>query len=103
MVQGRKGYHRDTVARLQKEGFVRARVDGELIDIRAALAEGGENPLSIGRYVKHDIEAVVDRITIKDGVRPRLVDSIETALRIGEGRLLALEGDWCRRGRASLQ
>jgi len=93
VIQGRKGYHRDTVVRLQKEGFVRARVNGEIIDIRTVLAEGGENPLSLGRYVKHDIEAVVDRITIKDGIRPRLVDSIETALRIGEGRLLAIEGD----------
>ncbi|MAB82553.1 MAG: excinuclease ABC subunit A [Phycisphaerae bacterium] len=93
VIQGRKGYHRETVAKLQKDGFVRARVDGEIIDIRNALSEGGENPLSLGRYVRHDIEAVIDRVTIKKDIRPRLVDSIETALRVGEGRLLVIEGD----------
>tara|TARA_Y100000589_G_scaffold104192_1_gene98510 strand:+ start:26624 stop:29488 length:2865 start_codon:yes stop_codon:yes gene_type:complete len=93
VVQGRKGYHRETIAGLQKDGFVRARVDGEIIDIRTALAEGGENPLNLGRYVRHDIEAVIDRITIKDDIRPRLADSVETALRVGDGRLLVLDGD----------
>jgi excinuclease ABC subunit A len=93
VIRGRKGYHRDTVARLQKDGFVRARVDGTIIDIRNALAEGGENPLQLGRYVLHDIEAVVDRVSIKEGLRPRLADSVETALRIGDGRLLVLELD----------
>ena len=93
VVRGRKGYHRDTVERLQKDGFVRARVDGEIVDIRSKLAEGGDNPLELGRYVRHDIEAVVDRVVIKKGIRPRLADSIETALRIGEGRLLVLELD----------
>ena len=93
VVRGRKGYHRDTVERLHKDGFVRARVDGTIIDIRDALAEGGDNPLQLGRYVQHDIEAVIDRVTIKNDLRPRLADSVETALRIGEGRLLALEVD----------
>ncbi len=93
VIQGRKGYHRETIVNLQKDGFVRARVDGEIIDIRTALAEGGENPLNLGRYVRHDIEAVIDRVTIKSGIRPRLADSVETALRIGEGRLLVLDGD----------
>ncbi|HBZ97676.1 MAG TPA: excinuclease ABC subunit A [Phycisphaerales bacterium] len=93
VVQGRKGYHRETIVNLQKDGFVRARVDGEIIDIRTALAEGGENPLNLGRYVRHDIEAVIDRVTVKSGIRPRLADSVETALRIGEGRLLVLDGD----------
>jgi hypothetical protein len=53
-------------------------VDGTIIDIRNALAEGGENPLQLGRYVLHDIEAVVDRVSIKEGLRPWSSNSMAT-------------------------
>ncbi|MCH2152352.1 MAG: excinuclease ABC subunit UvrA [Phycisphaerales bacterium] len=102
IIRGRKGYHRDVVESMQKAGFVRARVNGEIIDIRDALSQGGENPLNLGRYETHDIEAVVDRIKIKPSVRTRLMESIETTLRAGSGLATVLESapesdDWATR------
>lgn len=91
IVRGRKGFHKEVLQDLQADGFVRARVDGNVIDIREAVAEGGENPLGIARHERHDIEAVVDRITIRGKqTRERLADSVETALRAGDGSLLVL-------------
>ena len=81
VITGRKGEHKSTFARLMKDGFVRARVDGELID----LAE----PPALEKNKKHNIEAVVDRIVIKENVARRLTDSVELGLRLGEGALLA--------------
>jgi excinuclease ABC subunit A len=81
VITGRKGEHKSTFARLMKDGFVRARVDGELFD----LAE----PPALEKNKKHTIEAVVDRIVIKDEVTRRLTDSVELGLRLGEGALLA--------------
>jgi len=80
VVIGRKGEHKGTFARLMKDGFVRARVDGQLAD----LAE----PPQLEKNKKHNIEAVVDRIVIKEGVARRLTDSVELGLRLGEGALL---------------
>ncbi|MCH2134356.1 MAG: excinuclease ABC subunit UvrA [Phycisphaerales bacterium] len=93
VVRGRKGFHRDVIESLQKAGFVRARVNGEIVDIRDALSQGGENPLQLGRYEMHDIEAVVDRIAVKASSRSRLTESIETALRAGSGLVTVLEED----------
>ena len=90
VIRGKKGYHREVLEGLQKHGFVRARVDGEIVDMREVLKEGGDNPLNLGRYELHDIEAVVDRIVIKDDIRQRLADSVEVALRLSEGLLIAL-------------
>ena len=100
VVRGKKGFHRELIEGLQKQGFVRARVNGEVIDVRDALKEGGENPLGLGRYEQHTIEAVVDRIAIKPDARQRLADSIEIALKLGEGSLVALieeEDGWSER------
>ncbi len=97
VVRGKKGHHADVVQGLQKHGFVRARVNGRIIDIRDALKEGGENPLKLGRYEQHTIEAVVDRLVIRPDIRQRLADSVEVALRLSEGLLVALierEGGW---------
>jgi excinuclease ABC subunit A len=97
VVRGKKGYHREVIEGLQKHGFVRARVDGTVVDIRDALKEGGENPLGLGRYEQHTIEAVVDRVVLKGDVRSRLADSVEVALKLGEGALVVLvddDGDW---------
>jgi excinuclease ABC subunit A len=90
VIRGKKGFHRDVIEGLQKHGFVRARVNGQIIDIREALKEGGDNPLNLGRYEMHTIEAVVDRIVIGPDVRQRLADSVEVALRLSEGLLVVL-------------
>lgn len=98
IVRGRKGFHKEAIQDLQASGFVRARVNGEIVDIRESLAEGGENPLGLGRHERHNIEVVVDRIIIRGPqTRERLADSVETALRSGDGVLHALredDGDW---------
>ena len=88
VVRGKKGYHRDVLENLQKQGFVRARVNGVIHDLREALKEGGENPLNLGRYEQQNIEAVVDRVVVKPDGRTRLADSVETALKLGEGLLV---------------
>ncbi len=85
VVRGQKGEFRDVIERLQREGFVRARVDGELVEL------GNPNVrLKLDPKRAHTIEAVVDRLVMDNKVRVRLQDSIETALRWGEGVILTL-------------
>jgi excinuclease ABC subunit A len=85
IVRGRKGEHRDVLESLRNEGFTRVRVDDEtyLLD---------EVP-PLDKKFKHDIAAVVDRLVIKDDLRQRLNDSVETALRIGDGLVEVREVD----------
>ncbi|MDA1008378.1 MAG: excinuclease ABC subunit UvrA [Planctomycetota bacterium] len=100
IIRGRKGHHRDVLEAMRKAGFMRARVNGTMIDLRDALKETGENPLKLGRHEKHDIDAVVDRIEISQEVRQRIAESVETALKAGSGSLLVLteNGDgWIER------
>ena len=97
IVRGRKGFHKEVLEDLQRAGFVRVRVDGDLLDLRDVLSKGGENPLGIGRYETHDIEVVVDRIVVQPSERQRLGESVETALRAGNGLMLLLQwknDDW---------
>lgn len=82
MVRGRKGEHQDVFAAIRKAGFVRARVDGEVLDV--------EHPPALNAQKTHHIEAVVDRVVVRNGVRPRLAESVNLAIRHGEGLLLAL-------------
>jgi len=82
LVRGQKGEHREVFAAVQREGFVRVRVDGVIYDIR--------NVPALNKKKKHDIFAVVDRLIIKDSIRIRLADSIETALKIGEGAVIVM-------------
>lgn len=84
VVRNLKGEFRDVMERLAREGFVRARIDGELVE----LSNGGRVKLEAKE--RHTIEAVVDRLVVDDKVRVRLSDSVETALRWGEGVLLTL-------------
>ncbi len=77
LVRGRKGGFRDLFERVLRDGFVRARVDGDLID----LAE----PPTLNRRANHDIAVVVDRLVVRRSDRDRLADSIEIALRMAEG------------------
>ena len=80
VVRGRKGEHRKVLARIQREGFVRVRVDGETVMV--------DQEIELDKYVKHDIEIIVDRLIIKDDIRTRLSDSVETALEHGDGLVI---------------
>jgi excinuclease ABC subunit A len=85
VVRRQKGEFRDVFERLAREGFVRVRVDGE-------IAELGENiaRIKLDKKKFHSIEAVVDRLVIDDKIRVRLGDSVQTALRLGEGVMFTL-------------
>jgi excinuclease ABC subunit A len=86
IVRARKGELRLEIERLRREGFVRARIDRTLVDL------GDE--IELDRSKPHDLDVVVDRLVLKDGVKGRLTDSVELALKLGEGRLLvAPEGE----------
>ncbi len=82
LVRGKKGEHKDIFVGIQREGFVRVRVDGAVYDVR--------NVPALNKNKKHDIAAVVDRLIIKDSIRVRLADSVETALKLADGILLVL-------------
>ncbi len=82
VVRAQKGMHEKVLADAKKKGFVRARVDGSLYDL--------SEPIALDKNKKHDIEIVVDRLVMKDGIRPRLADSVESALAAADGRLLIL-------------
>ncbi|MGB3805818.1 MAG: excinuclease ABC subunit UvrA [Erythrobacter sp.] len=77
VVRGRKGEYRKELAEWQKAGFTRVRIDGELYGIEEAPA--------LDKKFKHDIEVVVDRLAVKEGLETRLADSFETALRLADG------------------
>jgi excinuclease ABC subunit A len=84
VVRDQKGEFRDVIERLAREGFVRARVDGELVELAANVR------IKLEPKARHAIDVVVDRLVIDEKVRIRLSDSVETALKWGEGRLLVL-------------
>ncbi|MBI1842835.1 MAG: excinuclease ABC subunit UvrA, partial [Verrucomicrobia bacterium] len=84
VVQDQRGEFRDVLERLAREGFVRARIDGDLVEL------GGQSRLKLDPKAKHSIDVVVDRLVIDEKVRVRLGDSVEIALRWGQSRLLAL-------------
>ncbi len=92
MVREKPGEHRALFKQIFKDGYVRARIDGEIIDISDVPELDGNRP--------HTIEAVVDRLVIKPDIRPRLADSLDHALRLGDGMCLAMvqkEGEWQER------
>ena len=75
-VRGRKGEHQKVLERLQREGYVRVRIDGEVYPIEEAPA--------LDKQKKHTIEAVIDRIVLKDGIESRLTESLEHAFKLGQ-------------------
>ena len=77
IVRKKKGQHKNIIEKVQKDGYVRVRVDGKIFDVT-------EVP-ELSKSQQHTIEVVVDRIVIKDGIRSRLFDSVEAALRIADG------------------
>lgn len=79
-VRGRKGEHKEVFETIRKAGFVRVRADGQVYDI--------DNPPQLVRQRNHDIEAVVDRIVVREGVRPRVAESVQLAVKYAEGIVL---------------
>ncbi len=83
LVTARKGRHEQLLSRIRKEGFVRVRIDGDIIH--------ADDVTSLKKNIKHSIEVVVDRLVIKEGIRRRLSDSVSTAVKLTEGFLLVLD------------
>ena len=77
VVRGKKGEHKKVLAHIRHEGYVRVRIDGEVMDI-------GED-IQLEKNKKHTIEVVIDRLVVREGMESRLADSLETALKLGEG------------------
>ena len=85
LVQNQSGEFRDVFERLKREGFVRARIDGEIVELDRP------EPVRLKKNERHTIEAVVDRLIVREGIRIRLTDSVETALKWGANKLSILK------------
>ena len=87
VIRGQKGTHKKVIDNIKKEGFVRIRVNGENYEVT--------DEIDLNKNKKHNIEVVVDRIIIKDGIEARLADSIETAIKLSDGLVIAqiIDGD----------
>ncbi len=85
LIRGRKGHYRELFEQIMKQGYLRARVDGELVEL--------ESGFKVDRYKIHDIEVVIDRVVVDDNDRTRLLRSVQTALRMGKGHMIILEAD----------
>ena len=81
MIRGRKGIHEKLLENIKKHGYIRARIDGEIYDLT-------EEEIKLDKNKKHNIEAVVDRIVIKEGIEGRLTESIEASLKMAEGLVI---------------
>src|SRR5450432_3561174 len=92
LIKGQKGEHKDIFSAINKQGFVRARVDGELMELTAG------KPPALTKTKAHNVEAIVDRIVLKPEIRSRLADSIETALKLSQGLVIIAiaesDGSW---------
>jgi len=77
LVKGRKGEHKEIFDQIKKEGFIRARVDGKIMEV--------EGEIKLEKYKKHNIEVVIDRLVVGGKIAKRLADSLETALKLGSG------------------
>ena len=95
LVRGRKGEFRDLFEEAVKEGFLRARVDGGLVELR--------DPPKLNRRANHDISVVVDRLTVRAADRERLADSVETALRLAAGTVEVLQPSRTKKGEKGLR
>lgn len=85
MIRGKKGEHKSVFEQLRKEGFSRVRVDGVVRTL--------DEDIDLQKTKKHDIDVVVDRLVVKEGIESRLTDSMETAAKWGEGLVLVVEVD----------
>jgi excinuclease ABC subunit A len=84
LIENQAGEFRDVIEKIRREGFVRARIDGQITEL------DHPKPIRLNKSSRHTIEAVVDRLVMRDGIRVRLTDSIETALKWGGNRLIVL-------------
>jgi excinuclease ABC subunit A len=85
IVRGRKGEYRKDLLELRKRGFQRVKIDGKVYEIEAAP--------SLNKKLKHDIEVVVDRVVVREGLATRLADSVETSLKLSDGLLFVEDVD----------
>src|SRR4051794_8300071 len=81
LVRGRKGEHRDAFQSIRRAGLLRARVDGQVVELK-------DEPPKLARTRTHDVEAVVDRLVVREGIRPRLAESVDLALKLGGGSVI---------------
>ena len=84
LVKNQAGEFRDVIEKVKREGFVRVRVDGEIVELSSA------DPIRLKKNLRHTIDAVVDRLVVREGIRVRLADSIETALKWGGNKVVLL-------------
>src|SRR3989475_2307273 len=84
LIENQPGEFRDVIEKIKREGFVRARIDGQITELDCP------KPIRLNKNSRHTIEAVVDRLVMRDGIRVRLTDSIETALKWGGNKLSIL-------------
>ncbi len=84
LVQGETGEFRDVIEKVKREGFVRVRVNGEIHELSQ------QEPIRLKKTARHTIEAVVDRLVVREGIRSRLAESVETALKWGGNKLVVL-------------
>ena len=80
VVKGEKGTHKDLFESLRKDGYIRVKVDGELLDL--------SEDIELSKTKKHNISVIIDRLVIKDNIRSRLYDSIETATKLAHGKVV---------------
>ena len=80
VIRGEKGTHKDLLDNLKKEGYVRARIDGNVFDL--------SEEINLEKNIKHKIEVIIDRIVIKDGVRGRVFESIELSTKMADGKVI---------------
>jgi len=80
LVKGEKGTHKDLFEKLRKDGYIRVKVDGELKDL--------SEELELEKNKKHNISVIIDRLVIKEGIRSRLYSSLETATKLGNGKVI---------------
>lgn len=85
LVRGRKGHYRELFEQLRKQGYLKVRVDGEILDMKERM--------QVDRYKIHDIELVVDRVQVADDARVRITQSVQKALTMGKGLLFVLDAD----------
>lgn len=85
VVRGRKGEHRQLLAQLAQQGFVRARIDGDICDL--------SDPPELKLHIKHNIEVVIDRFKVREDIKQRLAESFETALKVANGLAMIVPMD----------
>ena len=98
LVREMKGEHKEVYGAMIKQGFVRARVDGKIVDLDSAGTDWKDIKVDVKKTFKHSIEAIVDRIVLKPEIRSRVADSVETSLKLSQGMVIVCvqdeKGEW---------